>query len=291
MRHGGLRSVGRGGFRRPPAPPETLIHSFDPDTFADLSALLADDAVIENYRENAGGAAYGGVGEGILSLEAGGLEGRKFARILYADTTSWTGFEVFDSAPTVDRTMDYTNRLDINTPEAEFRNVSTGAFRLRRHIRFSENFQTVPSWGEGAPDHKVWRIFAHPVSGLYWSLKIGAGVTAGGDGAVKFGHPASSGTLEMVSTEFDVNSAPEVLASTYWDNAWHSAELRVYGLGTTAGITEWYLDDVLVFRVTGQDYTAYTGVNHYLCYANKNSGQSADITMDVDRILAYRIDS
>ena len=119
-----------------------------------------------------------------------------------------------------------------------------------------------------------------------WSVKIGAGVSVYGP-VVRVG--------DVVSADRDCNQFswaagdPEVLASTYWDNQWHTMQVRISGIGSASGQTDTLLDGVLVDRVTGRDYTGYTGLDFINPGSNKNQGQAEAMEYHVGliRITEY----
>ena len=249
--------------------------------FANTAAMLADAASV--YTETYVSPYVTGTGTITLDI-GGGQGGENFVRNTFPDVTSWTSDVVVVNG-SVDRIDDYTIRQQKNFA-AGLETISGGGFEFFMRFRFSANWTTfVPAgWGEGAQDHKTLLLYPYPPrGGDRWSVKIGAGVWDTTESPVKVGDPVLGDRATNIKV-YNPSSDPEILGSTYWNNAWHTMRIRVTGLGGASGQTDILLDDVLVDRVTGRDYTDFTGLDYYNPGANRNQGQDVTMTYDTGLI-------
>lgn len=241
------------------------------------STALMKAAAANIYIENEGGGAYSGVGEGAIDLNiGGGSGGENFVRNTFPDVSTWTSDIVVVNGA-ADRTDNYTIRQQKNFP-AGLHTIAGGGFEMFMRFRFSANWVTTCPWASGVEDHKTLLLYPYPASGgARWSIKIGSVV----EQIVRFGDPVTGDQNPNVKNYL---TDAEVWGSTYWDNTWHEMLIRVTGLGTSSGQSDFLLDGVLCHRNTGRNYTSFTGLDYYNPGANRNYGQDASMTFDTGLI-------
>lgn len=261
----------------------TVTALFEEDwDYADTAAMEASFSDLYLEVPDPPGNPYpGDAGQAAIALDiGGGFGGENYMRAIFGDVTSWTNNLIWGGS--ADRLHDYTLRPQITL------NLADTAIELFYRFRFGPNWTTLipDSWNGGGQnaDHKTMLLYGN--SGDRWSVKIGAGVSAFGP-VVRVG--------DVVQGDRDCNQFsweagdPEVLASTYWDNQWHTMQLRITGLGGASGTCDTLLDGILVDSVTGRDYTAETAFDFINPGANKNQGQAEAMEYHVGliRITTY----
>ena len=246
------------------------------EDWAYASTALMKAAGTGIYIENEAGTHYSGVGAGAIDLNiGGGAGGENFVRNTFPDVTTWTSDVVVVNG-TADRQDNYTIRQQKNFA-AGLETIAGGGFEMFVRFRYSADWTTECPWVTGIEDHKTLLLYPYPArGGDRWSIKIGSANSVNGP-VVRAGDPVLGDRNSNVKV-YTVD--PEAWGSTYWDGAWHTMQIRVTGLGGASGQTDTLLDGVLVDRVTGRDYTDFTGLDYYNPGANRNYGQ--DTTMEFD---------